>query len=177
MPSMSTQHSVCCSCPLAPRLSPSRSLPRDQCPVSTPFHSSKLHLQYSAAPHNSKPSLHSSLSLSLSYLLSSLLSSTSPLSFILPTTSLPSLTHTMSTNSNDAKRDAEEGTNRLKEEANHAYNSVKRAVVGGSETTDTAQETAFHAQNKASETGNRIGDKVSEIATNIMHPSSSTTSK
>ena len=80
------------------------------------------------------------------------------------------------TNSNDAKRDVQEGTNRVKEEANHAYNEVKRAVVGGSEAHDTAQETAYHAQNKASETGNRIGDKVSEVVTNLTHPSTTTSS-
>ena len=81
-----------------------------------------------------------------------------------------------STNSNDAKRDAQEGTNRLKEEANHAYNSVKRAVVGGSEASDTAQETVYHAENKASETGNRIGDKVSEVVTNLTHPNTTDSS-
>jgi hypothetical protein len=80
------------------------------------------------------------------------------------------------TNSNDAKRDAQEGTNRLKEEGLHAYNSVKRAVVGGSEAADTTQETAFHAQNKASEVGSRVGDKLSEVVTDLTHPSSSSSS-
>ena len=61
-----------------------------------------------------------------------------------------------SSNSNDAKRDAQEGTNRLSEDLEHGMNKVKRAFVGGTGTSDTASETAHHASNRAGEIANRV---------------------
>ena len=62
----------------------------------------------------------------------------------------------MSSNSNDAKRDAQEGTNRLSEDVEHGMNKIKRAFVGGTGASDTASETAHHTQNKVGEVANRI---------------------
>ena len=62
----------------------------------------------------------------------------------------------MSSNSNDAKRDAQESGNRLSEDIEHGLNKVKRAFVGGSGASDTASETAHHAENKVGEVANRI---------------------
>ena len=73
----------------------------------------------------------------------------------------------------DAKRDAQESTNRLKEEAVHAKNEVKRAVVGGNEAQDTADETTYHAQHKTAEVGNRVGDAISDAATKVKNAFSS----
>ena len=79
----------------------------------------------------------------------------------------------MSTNSNDAKRDAQEGTNRLSEDVQHAGNSMKRAVFGGSAAGDNMQEAQTHQSNRVGEVANRVGDKISEVATNIAHPGTS----
>ncbi len=68
-------------------------------------------------------------------------------------------------NSNDAKRDAQESTNRVSESLEHGVNSVKRAFVGGTGASDTASETAHHAQNRVGEVANRVGDKLSGAAT------------
>jgi len=69
-------------------------------------------------------------------------------------------------NSNDAKRDTQEGGHRMGESIEHGLNSIKRAVVGGSETGDKASETTHKAENRVSEGANRVGDKISEVATN-----------
>jgi len=75
----------------------------------------------------------------------------------------------MSANSNDAKRDAQESGNRVSESIEHGVNSVKRTFVGGTGASDTASETAHHAENRASEIKNRIGDKLSGTATDAKN--------
>jgi len=74
-------------------------------------------------------------------------------------------------NSNDAKRDAQESGHRIGESVEHGVNTVKRAVVGGSETGDKASETGHKASNKISEGANRIGDKLSGAATDTKNKS------
>jgi len=69
-------------------------------------------------------------------------------------------------NSNDAKRDTQEKGHRIGEKIESTMNSMKRAVVGGSETGDKASETAHKTENKMSEGANRVGDKISEMGTN-----------
>jgi len=75
----------------------------------------------------------------------------------------------MSSNSNDAKRDAQESTNRVSESVEHGVNSVKRTFVGGTGASDHASETAHHAQNRVSEVANRVGDKISGKATDAKN--------
>jgi len=72
-------------------------------------------------------------------------------------------------NSNEAKRDAQESGNRVSESIEHGANAVKRAFVGGTGTSDHASETAHHAENRASEIANRVGDKISGKATDVKH--------
>jgi len=61
----------------------------------------------------------------------------------------------------------------MKEDIQHGYHNVKRSIVGGSETADKAKEAEYHGENRASEVGNRITDKVSEVVTDITHPKDS----
>jgi len=74
-----------------------------------------------------------------------------------------------SANSNDATRDAQESGHRVGETIEHGVNTVKRAIVGGSETGDAASETGHKAQNRVSEGVNRIGDKISGAATDAKN--------
>ena len=75
----------------------------------------------------------------------------------------------MSSNSNDAKRDAQESTNRVSESLEHAGHSIKQTFVGGTGATDTAKETTHHAQNRISEVANRVGDAISGKATDAKN--------
>ena len=106
-------------------------------------------------PAASQPPAHCTShisSVSRSIFLSTLCIFLSPSSLSL----LSHLSSRMSSNSNDAKRDAQEGGNRLSEDLEHGLNKVKRAIVGGSGASDTASETAHHTQNKVGEVANRI---------------------
>ena len=74
-----------------------------------------------------------------------------------------------SANSNDAKRDAEESTNRVSESLQHAGHSIKQAFVGGTGTEDTVKETTTHASNRVGEVANRVGDAISGKATDAKN--------
>lgn len=75
----------------------------------------------------------------------------------------------MSSNSNDAKRDAQESTNRLSEDVTKAGHSIKQAFTGGTGATDTAKETSTHASNRIGEIANRVGDAISGKATDAKN--------
>jgi len=85
--------------------------------------------------------------------------------------------NTAGTTSNSMLRGAQETMNKAGESLESGFNSVKRAVVGGSETGDKVSETMHQGQNRAGETGNRIGDKVNQVTSNLTHGGTTTVQK